>query len=92
VISAPVPARTQAATAAGSAQLAQIAVACPDPIRRSASSRSSMYDASPAPPAVGLSPESLMKNGRSGRDSPFAMHDPASPAGTLKSKAARASQ
>ncbi len=51
-----------------------------------------MYATSPAPPAVGLSPESLMKNGRARDARPVAMHHAASPDGALKAKRARASQ
>ena len=89
---APSPASAQRATASGSTQLAQIADASPDASAGVASSRPSMNATSPAPPAVGLSPESLMKNGRSADARPRAMHASASPAAVLKSNRARASQ
>jgi hypothetical protein len=48
-----------------------------------------MNATSPAPPAVGLSPESLMKYGRSRLPSAVSIHQSASPAAVLKPNCAR---
>ena len=89
---APSPAAAHFATTDGSTTLAQIAVARPDSSDSFARSRSSMKTASPPPPAVGLSPESLMKNGRSRAASAVAIAQSASPAAVLKENAARFAQ